>query len=158
MNSKAELALSEFSKGHWAAVPSDEPPLHPSELNLVTKVLSWLGKLAPLVFARYLITFFIGVAATLTWQSYGGAAREQTIAAAPRSLDLCGSKASKSSPSRSQAAGGGAGHPRQDVNTCATAGRCLGTQSRAATVANVAAAVILRTGRSGFVPRLWPMR
>jgi hypothetical protein len=88
MNSKLSLALSEFSKGHWAAVPSDEPPLHPSELNLVTKVLSWLGKLAPLVFARYLITFFIGVAATLTWQSYGGAAREQTIAAAPASLDL----------------------------------------------------------------------
>ena len=96
MNSKLSLALSEFSKGRWAAVPSGEPPLHPSELNLVTKVLSWLGKLAPLVFARYLITFFIGVAATLTWQSYGGAAREQTIAAAPASLE-----ASKSSPSRS---------------------------------------------------------
>jgi len=88
MNSKLSLTLSEFCKGRWAAVPSDEPPLHPSELNLVTKVLSWLGKLAPLVFARYLITFFIGVAATLAWQSYRDATREETIAATPASLDL----------------------------------------------------------------------
>src|SRR5258707_9737696 len=88
MNSKLNLALSEFSKGRWAAVRSGEPPLHPTELNLVTKVLSWLGKLAPLVFARYLITFFVGVAATLAWQSYRDATREQTIAAAPASLDL----------------------------------------------------------------------
>ena len=87
MNSKLSLALSEFSKGRWAAVPSGEPPLHPSELNLVTKVLSWLGKLAPLVFARYLITFFIGVAATLAWQSYRDATRAEIIAAAPASLD-----------------------------------------------------------------------
>src|SRR5258708_6780546 len=64
MNSKLGLALSEFSKGRSATEPSNEPPLHPSELTLVTRVRSWLGKLAPLVFARYLITFFIGVAAT----------------------------------------------------------------------------------------------
>jgi hypothetical protein len=88
MNSKLSLALSEFSKGRWAAVPSGEPPLHASELNLVTKALSWLGKLAPLVFARYLITFFIGVAATLAWQSYRDATREEMIAATPASLDL----------------------------------------------------------------------
>ena len=88
MNSKLSLALSEFSKGRWAAVPSGEPPLQPSELNLVTKALSWLGKLAPLVFARYLITFFIGVAATLAWQSYRDATREEMIAATPASLDL----------------------------------------------------------------------
>ena len=88
MNSKLSLVLSEFSKGRWAAVPSGEPPLHPSELNLVTKALSWLSKLAPLVFARYLITFFVGVAATLAWQSYRDATREQAIAAAPASLNL----------------------------------------------------------------------
>ena len=88
MNSKLDLALSEFYKGRWAAVPSDKPPLHPGELSLVTKVLSWLGKLAPLVFARYLITFFIGVAATVAWQSYRDATREEMIAATPASLDL----------------------------------------------------------------------
>jgi hypothetical protein len=88
MNSKLSLALSEFSKGRWATEPSNEPPLHPTERTLVTRVRSWLGKLAPLVFARYLITFFIGVAATLAWQSYRYATREEKIAAAPASLDL----------------------------------------------------------------------
>ena len=88
MKPNLTVALSEFSKGRWAAVPSGEPPLHPSELNLVTKALSWLGKLAPLVFARYLITFFIGVAATLAWQSYRDATREEMITATPASLDL----------------------------------------------------------------------
>jgi hypothetical protein len=67
MNSKLSLALSE---------------------SLVTRVGSWLDKLAPLAFARYLITFFIGVAATLAWQSYRDATREEMIAAAPASLDL----------------------------------------------------------------------
>ena len=57
MNSKLSLALSEFSKGRWAAEPSDEPPLHPTELNLVTRLRWWLGKLSPLAFARYLIIF-----------------------------------------------------------------------------------------------------
>ena len=88
MNSKLSLALSEFSKGRWATEPSDEPPLHPNELNLVMRLRVWLDKLAPLAFARYLITFFVGVAATLAWQSYRDATREQTSAAAPASLDL----------------------------------------------------------------------
>ncbi len=87
MNSKLSLALSEFSKGRWAAEPSDEPPLHPTELNLVTRLRWWLGKLSPLAFARYLITFFIGVAATLGWQSHREAPKEEMIAAAPASLD-----------------------------------------------------------------------
>jgi hypothetical protein len=88
MNSRLRLAISEFSKGRWAAEPPDEPPLHPTELNLTTKVLSWLGKLAPLVFARYLITFFIGVIAALAWQSYRDGMREELIATAPANLDL----------------------------------------------------------------------
>ena len=87
MKSKLSLALSEFSKGRWAAEPSGEPPLHPTELNLVTRVASALGKLTPLAFARYLITFFIGVIATLAWQSYRGPTREEMIAVAPASLD-----------------------------------------------------------------------
>ena len=36
-----------------------------------------LGKVASLAFARYQIAFFIGVAVTLAWQSYGDAARER---------------------------------------------------------------------------------
>jgi hypothetical protein len=81
------VALSEFSKGRWAAEPSDEPPLHPTELNLVTRVWSRLGKLGPLAFARYLIAFFIGVAATLALQSYRDGTREEKIVAAPAGLD-----------------------------------------------------------------------
>lgn len=88
MNSKLRLALTEFAKGRWAAEPSDEPPLHPTERNLAAKVLSWLGRLAPLAFARYLITFFIGVIAVLAWQSYRDVTREEMIATAPANLDL----------------------------------------------------------------------
>jgi hypothetical protein len=87
MKPNLTVALSEFSKGRWAATPSDEPPLHPTELNLVTRVWSRLGKLDPLAFARYLIAFFIGVAATLAWQSHREVQKEEMIAAAPPSLD-----------------------------------------------------------------------
>ncbi len=38
--------------------------------------LGRLGRLEPLVFTRYLITFSIGLAVGLTWQSYGNATRE----------------------------------------------------------------------------------
>jgi hypothetical protein len=53
----------------------DEPPLHPSELNRITRARS---------FARFLMFFFIGVTATLAWQSYGGAARETIASWSPR--------------------------------------------------------------------------
>jgi hypothetical protein len=88
MNSRLRVAISEFAKGRWATEPSDEPPVHPTELNLGTKVLSWLGRLAPLAFARYLITFFIGVIAAVAWQSYRDVTREEVIATAPADLDL----------------------------------------------------------------------
>jgi len=44
---------------------------------------SWLAKLSPLAFARYLIAFFVGVTATVAWQSYGGASRGMIAPAAP---------------------------------------------------------------------------
>ncbi len=70
---------SEFSKSPLAVEPPNEPPLHPTELNLISRARLWLGNVIPFAFARFLMIFFIGVAATLAWQSYGGAARE-TIA------------------------------------------------------------------------------
>ena len=70
---------SEFSKSPLATEPSNEPPLHPSELNLITRARLWLGKLVPFAFVRFLMIFFTGVVATLSWQAYGSAARE-TIA------------------------------------------------------------------------------
>ena len=53
----------------------DEPPLHPSELHRITRARS---------FVRFLIIFFIGITATLAWQSYGGAARETMAGWSPR--------------------------------------------------------------------------
>src|SRR5215467_14526638 len=90
MNPSLTSALSEFSKrseyskSGLAAELSDEPPLHPSELNLVTRVRLWLGKLVPFAFVRFLMIFFIGVTATLAWQSYGGATREAIARWSPR--------------------------------------------------------------------------
>ena len=67
---------SEFSKSGSAAELSSEPPLHPSELSLIRRTRLRLGKLIPFAFIRFLMIFFIGVAATLAWQSYGATARE----------------------------------------------------------------------------------
>jgi hypothetical protein len=49
----------------------------------------WLSltDLTPLTFARYLIAFFIGVVATVAWQSYRGGTKEYTVAATPAALD-----------------------------------------------------------------------
>jgi hypothetical protein len=74
---------SEFSKRGLAAEFSSEPPLHPSELNLITRARLRLVKLIPFAFVRVLMIFFIGVAATLAWQSYGGAAREMIAGWSP---------------------------------------------------------------------------
>src|SRR5258708_19956286 len=86
MNSKLSLAQSEFSKSRSATEPSDEPPLHPTELNLIMRLRVWLDKLAPLAFAPYLITFFVGVALTFALPSYPAATPAQKIAAAPPPL------------------------------------------------------------------------
>jgi len=56
---------SEFSKRGLAAELASEPPLHPSELNFITRVRLRLGKLVPFAFVRALMIFLIGVAATL---------------------------------------------------------------------------------------------
>jgi len=85
MNPSLTSTLSEFSKkselskSPLATEPPNEPPLHPSELNLITRSRLWLGKLVPFAFVRFLMIFFTGVVATLSWQAYGSAARE-TIA------------------------------------------------------------------------------
>jgi hypothetical protein len=90
MNPSLTSALSEFtnkpelSKGGLAAELSDEPPLHPSELNFITRVRLRLGTLFPFAFVRFLMIFFIGVTATLAWQSYGDATRETITSWSPR--------------------------------------------------------------------------
>ena len=89
MNPSPTSALSEFSKkpefskSPLATAPSNERPLHATVRNLITRARLWLGKVVSSAFARYLIAFFIGVTATLAWQSYGGAAKKTIAPAAP---------------------------------------------------------------------------
>jgi hypothetical protein len=112
MNSRHTVSQSGFSRGQWADEPP-EPPAHPTELNLVarvrawfgnlapparvwssltelvplTRARSWLSELAPLTLAGYLLAFFIGVAATVAWQSSRDGAKEETVAATAAALD-----------------------------------------------------------------------
>jgi hypothetical protein len=58
--------------------PATEPPPHPSERfdggrggGRYRRIARWV----PVAFVRFLIFFFVGVAATLTWQSHGNTAR-----------------------------------------------------------------------------------
>ncbi len=67
--SRLDRALSEFSEAQWADEPFVEEPLQPTDLDLVARPSSF-------ALARFLIAFCGGVAATLAWQSYGGAARK----------------------------------------------------------------------------------
>src|SRR5260370_27279754 len=53
-----------------------EPPARDPPAKPVTRVRSWLHRLVPFAFVRFLMIFFIGVVATLAWQSYGRTARE----------------------------------------------------------------------------------
>jgi hypothetical protein len=56
--------------------PVEAPPESPSDLKneLFADAQRLLDKLTPLAFARYLIAFFIGVVATVAWQSWDGRA------------------------------------------------------------------------------------
>src|SRR6266566_3898978 len=75
-----------ISTGLWGTEPSVDATLRPANLKddrLPSKRPS-PGKRASRALARFLITFCIGVAAILAWQSYGDAAREM-IASSSRS-------------------------------------------------------------------------
>jgi hypothetical protein len=58
-----------------------EPPLHPNEHGRFEGSVSrWV----PVAFLRFIIFFFIGVSATVAWQSYGNAARSAVARLSPR--------------------------------------------------------------------------
>jgi hypothetical protein len=97
MNARPEPTQSEFVADSWQVKPSVDPPAirladlkndlfrsgRPSLANL--DPLGSLGRLDPLTFARYLITFSVGLAVALAWQSYSGATRD---AAALKAISL----------------------------------------------------------------------
>ncbi len=74
---------SDFSKSPLGTEPSNNAPLHPTARNLITRARSWLDKLVAFAFGRSLMFFFIGVAAALAWQSYGGMTRKAIASWSP---------------------------------------------------------------------------
>jgi hypothetical protein len=72
---RLRVALSEFSEGRWAAEPPIDPPLHPTELDLIQNMRSSRVKRTLLALAGLLIAFGIGIAATVAWQSHGNTVR-----------------------------------------------------------------------------------
>lgn len=83
-SSRRSVALSEFSRAHWTKEPPLEPPLHPTELDLIRSARSSRTKRALLTLAGFLSAFCIGVAATLVWQADGDAARRGVAQLSPR--------------------------------------------------------------------------
>jgi hypothetical protein len=87
MSAMPSPAQSEFSEGSLPVKPPAEAPaIRPADLKngRSAKRQQSLGVRVPLAIARFLITFGVGVAATLAWQSYGDAAREMIATASPQ--------------------------------------------------------------------------
>jgi hypothetical protein len=86
MSSTLNLTQSEFSAGQWAKEPPVDAGIRSAERNrdrFPDKRRS-IGRRASRALARFLITFGIGVAATVAWQSYGDAAREIVANSTPQ--------------------------------------------------------------------------
>jgi uncharacterized coiled-coil protein SlyX len=90
MNSVLSSTRSWFSAGHWRTQPSDDATLVPGDPNLSVAPKND-GRLSKLLDRRisvaiaFLITFCIGVAAALVWQSFGQVSVPQA-APAPAAL------------------------------------------------------------------------
>jgi hypothetical protein len=87
MNAMPSPAQSEFSEGSLTVKPSDDvPTVHPADLrnDQFPRRPRPFANRASLALARFLITFCIGVGATLAWQSYGDTAREMMANASPQ--------------------------------------------------------------------------
>jgi hypothetical protein len=69
-------SVSEFSRSRPATESPNKPRFRTAVRNVITRARLGLGKLVSFVFARVLLTFFVGFAAGIAWQSYGGEARK----------------------------------------------------------------------------------
>jgi hypothetical protein len=78
MSSTLSPTQSEFPTGRWSTepVPDDAPRLPDLKGGRVKSKRPSSGQRASRALVRFLITFGVGIAATLAWQSYGDAARE----------------------------------------------------------------------------------
>src|SRR5216684_3468699 len=160
MSAMPSPAQSEFSEGSLPVKPSVEAPaIRPADLqnDRSPKRRQSLGMRVPLAITRFLITFCVGVAATLAWQSYGDAAREMIANASPQLSWLAPQAApvEQSAPDAiapaatrrpacswpgadgardQQTAGDRTIHALQELRSSAAAGRCPGScpQARSA--------------------------
>jgi hypothetical protein len=79
-------AGSDFSAGPRVTEPSLDATLRPANLNNASSSTDRPapGRRASRSLARFLVTACIGVAATLAWQSYGGAAKQMIASSVPQ--------------------------------------------------------------------------
>jgi hypothetical protein len=84
MSSTLSPTQSEFSAELSAPKRSADATVRPANQDQVPSKRPSLGRRASRDLARFLITFCIGVAATLAWQSYGDAAREMIARSSPQ--------------------------------------------------------------------------
>ena len=86
MSSAPSPTRSELSAARWAARQTVDPDLRSvdPQSDRVPSRRPPIGRRASRAFARFLLMFCIGVAATLGWQSYGGAARAMIASVSPQ--------------------------------------------------------------------------
>jgi hypothetical protein len=88
MASTLRRAQSDFPEDQWSNETAVDPNVRPVDLGLRRDRFSSkrpsLGKRVSRAVVRFLITFCIGVAAALVWQSHGDAAREMIASSSPQ--------------------------------------------------------------------------
>jgi hypothetical protein len=96
LTSTLSTRRSEFANSPLAAASSDGPSSDAGKPGLMSRMRAWFGRLGgrigkwlgmlvpPLAFARYLLAFGVGIAATLAWQAYGNPARTAVAGWSPR--------------------------------------------------------------------------
>src|SRR6266404_5987796 len=82
MNPNLTSAVSEFSKGRTER--TNKLRLPATIRNLITRIRLWLGKLFSFALPRVLMSFLVGFAAGIAWQSYGGGVRKAIAGWSPR--------------------------------------------------------------------------
>jgi hypothetical protein len=86
MSAMPSPTQSEFSPDSLPKPSVAVPIVRPADLinDRSPSSRPWLGKRTALALTRFLITFCIGAAATVAWQSYGDAAREMVASSFPQ--------------------------------------------------------------------------
>jgi hypothetical protein len=90
--------LSFLHAGRWASEEPVEESVRPASVNRLLRERLPFGKRVSRAVSRFLITFCIGVAATLAWQSQGDAVREMIAGSYPQ-LEWLAPQAAPDAPS-----------------------------------------------------------